>query len=238
MGGWLKDLPTGGLRAALATEYVKHLADQDMDKALAFARSEKGLGVRTGLMAALGERLAFHDPARSLALLRETITERQTANAEDNGLNRHMAGGNAVNEWREHLMGTHPEQIVDMAVELSDDANHQDALSAMSDWMNRDEAAYAEWLINQQPGEIRDHGAQALVNQLMGHNSSNYGTPPDFESALGWAAAINAETRMNQALRDVVRAWITRDPFGAETYFKNAPANAAGRLLFEKYQKP
>jgi hypothetical protein len=233
---WLQGLPTGGLRGALATEYVKHLADQDINQAISFARNEEGPTTRSQLMAALGERLVHKDPEQSIALLRETIEHRQSNPSP--GADHNDPVVEAVSAWREYLTMAHPEGMANMVVNLSDDPHHRYALAVMSDWMQQDEVAYAEWLIAQPAGEIRDQGAVSLANHLTVGSRSVGGFQPDHESALGWVAAIQDETKRQASMTNVIYRWMQLDPESARAHLARLPPEDPVRKSFEQHQAP
>ena len=230
--GWLETLPTGSLRGALAEEYIRHLADQDLDQALALANGEEGVQTRARLLAALGERLAYHRPDESLALLLDTISA-QRAGTTAPGTAFDAESGQYLLSWGNQLLATRPEATMDKVAGLTADGGTNLAGSLMNTWMERDELAYARWLLDREPDTIRDLGTSALVSQLMGERGSNYGEPPDYLSALEWASSIEDAKQRSSHLRKVVSAWARADPGSAAEYFEASPDDDPARALFE-----
>lgn len=236
VAGWLDTLPSGMLRRSLAREHLRHLCDRDMTAALAFARGQEGLGTKRELMSLVGVRLASENPAASIALFREARSL-PNDDAQTRNLSSNVTGANFINAWTDTLVQTNPDGLVRMAAESPNEGDQAYLHGVMKKWMRWSEVAFAEWLIDHEPGPLREEGIAELSKHLIAQTNTIYNKPPDFESSLYWASALADPTSRSHLMEHTIRTWVQRDSDGAAEYFEAAAADAAGRELYERHRR-
>jgi hypothetical protein len=79
-------------------------------------------------------------------------------------------------------------------------------------WAERDAAAYAEWVTDQQNPKVREPAAAVLVNQLQQHQQ--------YEDAAAWAMSLE-QSRFDQ-VQNVVMNWRQSSPDEALHWLENS----------------
>ncbi|MEQ1858328.1 MAG: hypothetical protein ABMA13_00170 [Chthoniobacteraceae bacterium] len=212
-------------------------AEQDLDAALAWARTLEKSDTRNDSLATIAGALAKRDPAAALKLIAENFTGRDSANAYDtvfsawaeNDFTSAYAAAQELTDpgLRVRAMRAALNQKLEADPHMVLEALRTAKLSelrwdlgnrAMTRWLERDFAAARDYALALPPGDQRDQGLQQVAKEFARN---------DPHAALDWLRTLPDDGSRDQAIQSLFGTWAGSDSKAA---LEGARALPEGRL--------
>jgi hypothetical protein len=229
-------VPAGEMRMGLLMARARELLESDAEAAIAMAREEEAPRTQRAMLAMIGAKLAYEDPAAALALLEEALAggglEYRTTVRHSGGASSSGGSAPGTHTWLEGLAQSHARETMALLEDREESRFFGGLVTTFSrHWVEADVDGFDEWLGRQERGVRRD----MLIGQVT--QSLISGDDPDFVRAVEWAATTGNEVRSRMTIKN----WRERNAEEAAEYFASgaAPEVAANvyRALVEEEGK-
>lgn len=206
----IERLPAGDLKSKLVAAQLKYLARDDPQAAIALADAQDGKVSQRVSRIEIGKGLVGTSPDLAKEVLGSLFED------EPYGPESSLWG----RDWIRTLVDQDPQGILELAKEKGewDDpmrANYLE-MAAMKQWASRDHDGVEEWLGKQAKGEHWDWLASDLVDDQLGHSSTDYASLLSISSGIGQKELEEGMTRR------VISEWHQRKPEEVKAYFEQS----------------
>lgn len=212
--------PSGELKRRMEAVLFDKQLESDPETAVAALKDIKAPLVLTERYSKAAMHYLASDPDRAFELARQMLEQCPTAMS----LNMRVELGSSSSTWgaggsRElqnlmaALMAKDPERTVTLHLpaEGASYAESSTFYNLTGQWAENDIDGLVNWVNKQPESDVRDRAINAIVNKSIQEQ--------DYESAVEWA---QSSAKPDNAIRNVVSNWASRDPDGARTWLEGA----------------
>ncbi len=183
--------PSGAIKRKMEAALFANLIKTDPEAAIAQAEAADVPRIAAERFAAVGLALVNTDPAKAFELAKDLFTacpdammKRYVFQLPDSGGGGWSSGVPGVREFLSALLVEDPARIMDTITATSDREYVFDELS--DQWLERDVAAYTEWVKRQTDPSIHDDAANELIGRLQRDHQ--------YREAVEWMMTLTVRT--------------------------------------------
>lgn len=202
--------PSGEAKRKMEAALFANLLKTDLEAAIAQAKAAEVPRVAAERCSAVGLALVKTDPEQAFEMAEHLLAACPNAMMAMNSI-QIPGGGNAggwgtavdgVTELMDALLFQDPAKLIDIVTARPSDDDDYPFDNLSDQWIQRDLAAYAEWVKRQTDPAIRNDGTNKVVSQLQKDGL--------FQDAVDWAMSLTGDNRMNK-VENVTINWAQKD---------------------------